>query len=326
LKVIIFSHDKQLKEVINNKSYDIAFYTPGQIKKILSSISNPVLVYYDISGLGDKLFKQMHYLANKENIFYGILDPNKKVENIMELFFMGAVDYLAKGDIKKELSAKRFKKVIEYLKKYRIDYIEGIPKQQPSTAKAVKYKTAPHGWKDIIPGKEYTFSIMFIELDRRAEMEKKYGKKNLQTALNVFKNYIERNITPFGGRIWMWFGFGGIILFPFDAQECKSVLSGFRIVLYKFMHDVEESHFPNFISFRLTLLLGNIVYQEKDKGKVISDSINTIFHLGRKYTEPGNFYLTEDILKFAPPPLKQFFIPVGKFEGRALLKMRQPVL
>ena len=124
----------------------------------------------------------------------------------------------------------------------------------------------------------------------------------------------------------MWLQYGGIALFPFNGRECESVYCGFRIMLYKLMHDVEESLFPNFISFRIALLLGNITYQDNDTGNVISDSINTIFHLGRKHAEKGNFYITEEILQFTPKSLLKFFTPIGNFEDISLYKMRRPIL
>lgn len=92
------------------------------------------------------------------------------------------------------------------------------------------------------------------------------------------------------------------------------------------MHDVEESFFPNFISFRLALHLGNLRYQEKNTGDVIADSINSICHLGRKYTEPGNFDMTEEVYNYSPLKLKRFFKNAGDFESHSIRRMRRPLL
>jgi hypothetical protein len=182
------------------------------------------------------------------------------------------------------------------------------------------------GWQDIKLGKKYTFEIMFIELDEREEMEKRYGSKNLHAALQVFRKYIERNVNAYRGKIWIWSRYGGIILFPFGVNESSSVICAFRMVMYKFLHDAEESHFPNFISFRIAAHIGSLVYQEKNKGEVVSDSLNSVFHLGQEFTEPGNCSLTEEIFRYAPEVIKSYFKQAGSFEGRTIYKMRMPVL
>jgi hypothetical protein len=295
------------------------------MNKIINKSSDLLLVYIDTSSFNDKLQKKISFLTSKEKVYFGVLDPANTIKDIAELYFLGAVDYISKKQLKKEFGEKRFKRVFLYLEQFRIDYREEIKIQKAMTTN-INHITTEKGWQQIVPGKEYTFSIMFIELDGKYDMEKIFGKKNLEVALSVFRKYLERNISHFGGRIWMWFQFGGIALFPFNGIECESVYCGFRIMLYKFMHDVEESLFPNFISFRIALLLGNVTYQDYDTGNVISDSINTIFHLGKKHAEKGNFYITKEIFQFAPKPLRDFFTPSDNFEGIPLYRMKKPVL
>ncbi|MEJ2663473.1 MAG: hypothetical protein P8107_05410 [Spirochaetia bacterium] len=325
MKTIVFSSNKDLLNLIGKKSAAVTTLSPSSITKTINNSTEPLLVYLDVSSITDKLPKRISFLTSKEKIYFGILDPDRNIQDIAELYFAGAVDYLAGKQIAAGFDEKRFKRISRYLEEFRVDYREEIELQKMHQ-KAIKYICTERGWQEIVPGKEYTFSIMFIELDGKYDMEKIFGKKNLEVALSVFRKYLDRNVSHFGGRIWMWFQFGGIALFPFDGRECESVYCGFRIMLYKLMHDVEESLFPNFISFRIALLLGNVTYQENDTGNVISDSINTIFHLGRKHAQEGQFYITKDILQFAPKPLVDYFIPVGKFEEIPIYRMRKPVL
>jgi hypothetical protein len=325
LKVLIFSANTILINSIKAKNLDSEIHAPEQMTKIINKSSEPLLVYIDASSFKEKLQKKITFLTGKEKVFCGILDPGSEVSNVADLYFLGAVDYLDKNEIKANFSPKRFKKVFQYLEQFRIAYREEVELQK-TVPKKHDYITVEKGWKEIVPGREYTFSIMFIELDGKNEMEKIFGKKNLEVAISIFRKYLERNISYFGGRIWIWFQFGGIALFPFDGKDCESVYCGFRIMLYKLVHDVEESLFPNFTSFRVALLLGNVTYQENNTGEVISDSINTIFHMGRNHAEPGNFYVAKNILQFAPKPLLEYFVPADNFEGIPVCKMRRPVL
>ena len=177
----------------------------------------------------------------------------------------------------------------------------------------------------MVEGREYTFCFMYIELDESVEMERKYGRKTLSKALASFKRFIENAVRPFNGRIWMWTGMGGIILFPFDLRSSDALKCGFRIMLIKSLYDVEESVFPNFLSFRLALHIGNTVYRRGDTGNIISDSLNYIFHLGQQFAEPGNFYITEEMLLISHPAFVEYFYEQGEYEGRKIFRMRIPV-
>jgi hypothetical protein len=332
LNVHIFSDNPNLKSLLQdysaNKKYIISIHHPGTLKRILKNVEETALVYFDIENIQDDSNKIVNYLSKKNKIYFGIIDNKGKFTDISGLILSGAVDYVNTQDMKELFQEKRFKKIMGYLNKYRTDFLqdkaEASAKIDISTRK--KYKIAPKGWQSIIEGQEYTFSFLYIELDGKEEMKEKYGKKNLDKALATFKSYIEKNIKAFDGRFWIWSGFGGVILFPFNGVECYPLLCAFRIILYKYMHDVEESFFPGFISFRMVMHLGTIAYCSKDTGNLISDTVNSIFHLGQRFTKPGNFYLTEEILKYAPEELMDFFLPVGSYENRNIFRMRLPVL
>ena len=324
MDVFIFSDSnslqKQLKIKSKNNKFNINHLPVNLLKKTLKAIQEQSLVYIDISGLNDKINSTLSYLSKTNNIFFGIIDLKGLITDIQYIVSLGAADYVNKESYKTAFTDKRFKDVIAYLKKYRKDYSE----VKISIQKPEEYIVSKNGWKNISENNDFAFSIMFIEFDGIEEMKKKYGVTNLKTAINTFKNYILRHIELFGGKIWIWNGFGGIILFPFNGNECKSVFSGFRLMLYKHIYDIEESIFPNFISFRIALHLGNINYKEKNTGKIISNPINYIFHLGRKFTKPGNFFLTEDVFNYSPEPLKPFFTLNKNFEGKSIYKMKLP--
>lgn len=325
---IFMDNNKILKKSSDfkpGKKNNIILEDLNSIKKSLRTVKEPSIVYVDISGMTEEKKKTVNYLSKKENIFFGIIDSTEQdSENINELYLSGAVDFINKPDINRIITEKRIKNITAYLNKYRTDFIKENLSDTSSKIEKKNYIISPNGWNSIVSGNDYTFIIMFIELDGIENMKKNYGKKNLQIALSTFRKYIEKNLEPFDGKIWMWSGFGGIILFPFDGQECKSLISGFRIILFKHIYDVEDSLFPHFISFRVAQHLGTITYKKNDTGNIISDNLNSIFHLGRIYAKPGYFYITEDILNYSPKPLKPYFIPSGIFENHKIYKMKKP--
>jgi hypothetical protein len=308
------------------KTRRLSFISYVQAVKAIKKTDVATLIYVDPGGAAIHLETMLSLASKNNNVLLGVIDPKSKVKNVMDLIHRGVVDYISAKEIPRELVPRRFKKTINFIKKFRIESTLLSRAKQLREANGSGYIPVLHGWKDIKPGHEYTFSIMFIEMDEREEMENRYGMRNLSKALAVFRAYIDKNVVSFGGKIWLWSHFGGVALFPFNANECNSILCGFRIFMGKHLHDAEESHFPNFISFRLALHLGNLFYQETNKGEVISDSLNTVFHLGQKYAEPGHFYMTEDIFKYGPSGLKPFFRETNSYENRMIYRMRNQIL
>jgi len=77
------------------------------------------------------------------------------------------------------------------------------------------------------------------------------------------------------------------------------------------------------LSYRISLHIGNTVYKNRgDTGHIVSDTINSVFHIGQKYAGPGGFYVTQEIFPFIPKGLDAYFIPAGVFEGREIRRMR----
>ena len=284
MNIYIFSDSEEIKEstlkIKAGKKYEIKYFGIKEIKKSLKTVTESCIVYIDITALGEEKNKTINYLSKRNNVFHGIINyKNPDIETVPEYYFSGAIDYINKKDIENILTEKRLKQISLYLNKYRVGYVRNYSNTTPDNFDKKNYIIAENGWESIVSGNDYTFAIMFIELDGIEDMKRNYGKKNLQIALSTFRKYIEKYLEPFGGRIWMWSGFGGLILFPFNGKTCRSIISGFRIILFKYIYDVEDSLFPHFISFRIAQHLGTITYKKGNTGNIISENLNSIFHL-----------------------------------------------
>ena len=77
------------------------------------------------------------------------------------------------------------------------------------------------------------------------------------------------------------------------------------------------------ITYRLVMHIGNSVFKKRGStGNIISDTMNSIFHIGQKYIEPKNFNITEDVLRYLKNGLKENFVPDGNFEGNDIYKFK----
>jgi class 3 adenylate cyclase len=180
------------------------------------------------------------------------------------------------------------------------------------------------GWAEIRPGIEHPFAFLFVEVDEAEELKKRHEPENLAAAMATFRMFIERIVALHGGRLWMWSRFGGLVLFPLHEFATSAPLCGLRILLSSIFYDVEESLLPGRLSFRMALSTGKTIYHDGDTGRIVSDAVNSIFHLGRRFAQQGQFLVTSDAYELVPQQLRGFFQSAGTYEGRRIHRMLQP--
>ncbi len=327
MDVLVFTNSRKLKGCFQftrkNSRLSLPQFFPRQdLKKNIKSLDKVTLVYLDLGDISaEELPAILRLLSRNPKILFGLIDPDHKLQDPAQVFFRGGVDYIGKSILSTGIDAKRLNLVIDCARaKTNVSALF----DQDKTKSYPGYIPSGKDWRNVVAGQEYSFCLMFIELDGREEMEKKYGLRNLGIALDSFRSFIDNSVKPFHGRLWIWSRFGGIILFPFDGSGCPQLKCGFKLMLSKHLYDIEESLFPNFISFRLALHIGNTVFTRENTGNIISDSLNFIFHLGQQYAKPGQFYVSESVLHLGREELKGFFSDSGIFEGRTIYQMRLP--
>jgi DNA-binding response OmpR family regulator len=304
---------------------DVRVLPWSEFRKMVRSVRCPTLCYLDLSRLESARRREVQRLASRaDNVIYGLVDPEGSLEDVAEAFHQGAVDYLDKPALRKGITAERLRRVCAYLQRVNPQLLHAVGESSVADSPD-GYIESGVDWSAIQTGREYTFHLMFIELDGKELMEKKYGVDNLSTALGSFRSYVEGFVKQYQGRLWNWFRFGGIVLFPFSHRGNQALTCLFRLMLFRHFYDVESSQFPNFLSFRAGMLIGNLSLDGSNTGTTVSDSLNSVFHLGQQFARPGNVYVTQEVLRHAHPVLAPFFTDAGVFEGRAILRMRLPV-
>jgi hypothetical protein len=330
VNILVFSDSKKLPEKMKLRRRqgvveDVRFAPFQEFAARLKAVDTPTLCYLDISTIEEKkIAGYLRRLRKKDHILYGIVDPTGKIKDVARLFHDGAVDYLNRRILANGAGTSRLKPILDYLRGTQPVVLDRIAASTNQRRQA-SYILSGSDWASVEPGREYTFSMMFVELDGKDQMERSFGAENLSIALSSFRAYIDGFVRKFGGRLWMWFSFGGIVLFPFDAKSCPALTCGFRLMLFRRLYDIEGSRFPHFLSIRLALQIGNTPYTKENTGHIVSDSLNSIFHLGQQFVRPGNFCVTEEVLEFGQPALRDYFVAAGTFEGKKILRMRLPI-
>ena len=319
MKTCVFSASaRTLRKKQGFDGRDVEVLPLADLRRTLAGLPHDTLVYVDAAGMaGRELGRVLAYLRENPTVGFGVVDLRGTVDDVASVFHAGAVDYIGKRLGAAGLAAKRLRTVAGYAASRIVDGVGGSCEEEASAP-------SEDGWKDVVEGGEHKFAFLFIDVDDADELKKRYEPERLATAMDTFRSFIGRSAAAYGGRPWMWTQFGGLVLFPLHGPCSPAALCGFRILLSRIFYDVEESLLPGRISFRMALSHGSTVYKARETGKLVSDAINSIYHLGRKFARPGQFVLTAEAVGGAPEALRGYCQPAGTFEGRRIMLFTEP--
>lgn len=327
IDIYLFSKNSRVlsffKKIRNSRAFSLVIYNPVNYKTILKNTSGAIFVYIDVSSFDDSERKKLiTYITRQKRFDFGIIDPKNNINDPAELFYQGASDYLGKDALKQEAKIKRIKNAVEF---YSIESVEDeeltIPVFEDMTT-----MLSGHNWDKIKVGNEYTFCMLHIEIDILPEWATKSGKAHIEEVIEFFYSHLNKIITPINGRLWIKTDYGGLVLFPYDGSCTSIIIECMKLVMNRIIFSAEEYTYSAILSYRMSLDIGNTKYLTSgNTGNIISDSVNFIFHFGKKYAEPGNFYLTGRVQEDIPPGLIDIFCPSERFEDRTIYRMKLPV-
>lgn len=316
--------EKIFSDIGKKKEYTLHFLPSLELKKSIKVMKPGCFLYVDAAGVTVRDFDRLlDALAGLEACGFGIIDPKGTVNDAARLFHKGASDYIGRDMAKKKLAPARLKAVLEFASLADTAAAGGEKKEnKPVPA----YLPSGRDWSGVKQGSEYTFCFMLVELDDPKELRRVYGANHVSKTVERFRSILERELSPLEGKIWMLMDFGGLLLFPFDGKSCGAILAAFRLILARTIISMEDLNFDNILSFRISMHIGNTLYRSKGQtGTIISDAINSVFHLGQKFAGPGTLTLTEEVFSFVPPGLRKCFVSAGTYEEREIWKMIRPL-
>ena len=325
MDVIVFSDRTETRgrflRLERSRTVRVRHHPRSELNKVLRTAPQEAFVYLDVSGyeVHDRE-RVLKYLRRYGKQRYGVIDPEGRVSDAGLLFLEGASDYTGAACVG-QITLERVRKAL-LLRAHTVE----AEREPEAGSRVAEYIVSGNDWERILPDREYTFCLMYIALDRKVQLKRNLSDKLIAEADSSFRSYIEGSVSRSRGRLWIWNDFEGLVLFPFDGKQCDAVLVCIRLLLSRTIYSVENPFFNSKLSFSISLHLGNTVYRRSgDTGTIVSDSINTVFNIGRKFGERGNLYITSQVYDYAPPGLRGQFCPEGRFEGFEILRMRLPL-
>jgi hypothetical protein len=319
MELVIFTDSKVIKNSFSllekSKAVDLVYISRKTIRKDIRNFCKKDIIYIDISGYSVKEINSLlTFLTKNQKQSFGIIDPEAKIDDIADLFFRNISDYIGKRLLKNKIKTIRIKKAIE---------ARNLNLEEEETVKFKEDHILVNDWSEIKPGKEYTFIFLYIGIDNTNILKQRFNASILAKMQNNLRIYLENFLKPYNGRMWIWNDFSGIILFPFNGKYSDAFLAACKLHLNQRIISIESLNINAIITFRLVMHIGNTVFRKRGStGNIISNTMNSIFHIGQKFIEPRNFNITDDVLLYLKNGLKENFVPYGDFEGNKIYKFK----
>jgi hypothetical protein len=329
--------------VFTKKEASLKHVFPKNVKFVDSSLSHHSpntedISYIDISGLSDteikKTMTQIKKICN--NSHWGIIDPKGSIKDSALLFFEGANDYLGPGILKaaKGIDAKHFKEALQWR-----GAMSNIPASAGDGNSAASDGTgflksgiklpAPKafpGWKKMTTGKIMPFYLLYCSLQGKFPLDSRLEEKTVAQIHKRFLSLLSGYMQEGDGLLWMNTGKDCLFLFPPRAQCAEAAVKaciGMIISAPLFVLETFGISFP--ANFIFAMHYGTITYEPPGKtGTIVSDAVNSIFHLGAKKAEPGRLTVSGELPDVSiPESLQDLFVPAGEYEGRKIWHTRK---
>ena len=325
-KIIIFTLSniplKHFDSFSNSKTWEVISLPHSDLRSELKKAGPDTIYITDFASLPEEdRTRDLNYLLKKQDVQRAVIDRKNEIEDPADLLMKGC-DYFSGSLLKNGLKPARLNKYANWLNVNSGGIEPQLPAAEETHSATPQYIVPDDGWAGIKNGKEYTFFMLFAEISIPAEWKKKSGNVHLNELKQTFQAVVERTTASCGGKVWIWNEYGGLVLFPFNGSSCSPVIPAMKLLLNRILISIEDFNLHTPIQLRSSMHLGNTVWKARGKtGTIISDSLNSIFHLGTKYTPLNDFDITEDVFTLMIPRLKKLFHEAGTFEGRKIYRL-----
>ncbi|MCL2801032.1 MAG: hypothetical protein FWD28_04660 [Treponema sp.] len=292
------------------------------------------ITYVDITGLtaADQKKAVAQLKKNCKDSAWGIIDPKGSIKDPAALFFEGASDYLGASFLKgsNTVDTKRLKEV----QQWRKTYASAVALESASKAAAgsetggflksgIKLPSASSfpGWKKMQTGKSMPFYLLYCSLQGKTSLDTRLGEKVLAQVHKRFLALLSAKFKAADGLLWMDTGKDCLILLPARAKSAELAIKAcLGMIVAAPLHILEFLGINIPANFIFALHYGSVSYKPPGKtGTVVSDAVNSIFHLGAKKSEPGRLTISGELPDVSiPKALQDLFTSNGEYEGRKI--------
>ncbi|MBN2627066.1 MAG: hypothetical protein JXA95_10405 [Spirochaetales bacterium] len=314
MRYLIFTDREPIRHFFLASGYEkLEFHPPENLRDICRGIRGAV-VYLDLESrpFEEDLDHHLSYLKHRPDLRFAIVDNHSPAEDPAFFFHYGAVDYISPIMLEQGMSRERLEQV---------QRLNPIDRRYINTSydKSVPYSGV--NWDQVEEGREYIFAMLYVGLDDMMRVQEILGQEGAERFNREFRTWLDEHMDAWYGYQWLWNGWGGVYLFPFDGQNMFAMEAAMECYLNR-----RISRFSKYevrTTFRMGLHLGATEFRHRGHtGNIVSDSLNTLFHMSCRENSRDEMVLSEEVRSHVPPSLYPYLERGEKFEGRFIYRIK----
>lgn len=286
------------------------------------------IAYLDLSGLdADARRKAVSSLRKRcADSAWAVADPDGTIDDPASLFFAGASDYLGPAACRAGVDKARIRAALAFAAARGGTNGAAAAQAGPASCPEGDQASSFEGWKSILPGTVYPFHFLYVSVSAHMNLKTRLGESGYIAFRDKLRLLIQQSLTEADPLLWMETDAGALFLIPPRARNVAAATEAcLRMLLGAPLIACERLGLPFPIRFSFAMHYGATEYAPPGRtGTIVSDAVNYSFHLGAKKAEPGRLTVSGEAAPLVVTrAFEDVFVPVGSFEGRAVLHSRR---
>jgi class 3 adenylate cyclase len=170
-------------------------------------------------------------------------------------------------------------------------------------------------WGSLRDGRTYEIAVISVDIVGNSVLVRQNGTKTMEKLYFQLRQFLDRKLADYDGRVWNWAGDGGILAFAFDDGINRAVKCAIDIQTSLPLFNISpENPVDTQVALRTAVDTGSVRFYD-ETGRIVSEIINYAAHLEKAATEPGKVSLSERARQKTNPRILSIFGDAGLFEG-----------
>lgn len=310
MRAVLVTRSKALELLFDG--VELVRRSPAELDPSALPWGQDELVYLDLGSVPKRQRSEwLERLAAARGLRWAVIDRGRALDDPAALFRLGAVDYLG---------AEAREGVVD---RARLDdiraYAERLDNHGPKAARHRAHHGGFPGWDALAEDKSYELCALYAGVWDADGLRTRLGELRFSRFKAAAAGIVNALVQEHGGLLWISDDQSFLALFPPELASqlvvsAMRILANMRLISYEQLRLEQEVGCLYFCLRRCEL-----PWQKPGQtGTVVSDALNYMYHLGRKFTPPCSIDLVDELADSLDPRLKTLFIDAGSFENRPI--------
>ncbi len=172
-------------------------------------------------------------------------------------------------------------------------------------------------WGFMKEGQEYHHSFASIDIVASSNLIKTNIKEDVEVTMARLRKYIYDHVEKRNGRVWSWYGDGGIAAFYGEGSTNLSVISMIQIISYLPIFNISQNELrpETDIKLRVGMHFGTAVYKT-DISKILSPDLKMAMDIEKNCASPNSVAITDSVYQSLRTEVRAAFAPAGEYSNQ----------